>query len=105
MLKLINGLLAAACFVILASDVLAAAHDLELRHSFVAAPKDKIGLREAISIAEARVDGRAIDANLVNFGDDDQWDVKVASGGRYLRVWIDASNGKATVALPPQGSR
>ena len=105
MLKLINGLLAAACFVILGSDVLAATHDLELRHSFVAAPKDKIGLREAVSIAEARVDGRAVDVNLVNFGEDDQWDVKVASGNRYLHVWVDASSGRFTIAQPPQGSR
>ena len=106
MLKLVNGLLAAACFVILGSDVLAATHELELRHAFGAIPKDKIGLTEAVSIAEARVDGRALDANLVRFAGEDSWNVDVLSKGAHVHVSIDAHTGAVDIVEPwPQGAR
>lgn len=106
MLKLINSLLAAACFVILASDVLAATHELQLKHDFGATPKDKIGLSEAVSIAEGRVDGRAVDADLVRLAGIDTWNVDVMANGEHVRVSIDARNGAVDIERPlPQGAR
>ncbi|MBI1210433.1 MAG: hypothetical protein GC190_03140 [Alphaproteobacteria bacterium] len=106
MLKLVNALLAAGCFVILGSDVLAATHELELTHSFDARSRDKIGLREAVSIAEDRADGRAVDANLTRFAGVDSWNVDVLSNGRHVHVSIDARNGTVDVARSlPQGAR
>jgi uncharacterized membrane protein YkoI len=106
MLKLVNGLLAAVCFLILASDVLAATHELELKRSLTAPSQDKVGLREAISIAEGRVGGRAVDANLSRFAGVDSWNVDVMSGGYHAHVSVDARNGAVDVERPlPQGSR
>jgi uncharacterized membrane protein YkoI len=106
MLKLINGLLGAACFVILGSDVLAATHELELRHAFGAAPQDKIGLPEAVSIAETRVDGRAVDAALIRFAGEDSWSVDVLAKGAHVHVSIDARTGAVDVVEPwPWGVR
>lgn len=103
MLRLVNGVLGVVCFVILASNVLAASHDLKLLREFGAAPKDKIGLSDAVSIAESRVDGRAVDAKLVAFGGHDAWDVEVLAAGTKLRVWVDARNGD--VATPSAQSK
>lgn len=98
MWKLINGLLGALCFVVLASDVLAATHELELRRAFFTPSKDKIGLAQAISIAESRADGRALDANLVRAaGGEDAWDVDVLSQGRHVHVSVDARTGAVDV--------
>ena len=106
MLKLINVLLGAACFVILASDVMAASHELDLMTSFSAPSKDRVGLREAISIAEDRTDGRAVDANLSHFAGVDVWNVDVMANGRHVYVSIDARNGAADIAQSsPQASR
>jgi len=93
MLRLVNGLLGAACFVILASDVLAATHQLELKHAFGAMPNDRVGLREAISIAESRANGRAVDATLVRFAGEDSWSVDVATHGTHVHVSVDARTG------------
>jgi uncharacterized membrane protein YkoI len=106
MLKLINVVLGAACFVILASDVMAASHELDLMKSFSAPSADKIGLHEAVSIAEDRTDGRAVDANLSRFAGVDVWNVDVMSNGRHIYVSIDARNGAADIAQSlPQASR
>ena len=106
MLKLINVLLGIACFVILASDVTAATRELELKQSFAAPPHDKIGLREAISIAEDRVEGRAVDANLTRFAGVDCWTVDVLSHGQHVYVSIDARNGAVDVVrTSSQGGR
>lgn len=101
MLKLVNAALAITCFVVLASDVLAATHELELKRSFAAPSKDKIGLREAISIAEDRGQGRAIDANLSRIAQMDIWNVDVLSNGAHVYVSIDARNGAVDVVKPP----
>jgi len=98
MLRLINILLGMFCLTVLASDVLAATRELELKRNFGAAPHDKIGMAEAISIAEDRTGGRALDASLVKFSGANYWDVDVLSRGRSLHVSIDAHTGSADVA-------
>ena len=105
MLKLVNRVLGAVCLLILASNVLAAGRDLKLLREFGAASKDKIGLRDAVSIAESRLDGCAVDAKLVALGGHDAWDVEVLADGAKLRVWIDARNGDVDATEPSAPGR
>jgi len=100
MLKFINGFLGAACFVILTSDVLAATHQLEMKRSFAALPKDRVGLREAISIAESRANGRAVGATRVRFAGEESWSIDVLAKGRHVHVTVDTATGAADFATP-----
>lgn len=97
MWKLVNGLLAALCFVVLGSDVLAATHELELKRALGASPSYKVGLAQAISIAESRAGGHALDAHLVKQAGETDWQVEVLSRGRHVRVSIDARSGAVDV--------
>lgn len=100
MLKLVNAALAVICLVILASDVLAATQEFQLKQSLAAPSRDWVGLREAISIAEDRGHGRALDANLSRTAQVDVWNVDVLSNGRHVHVSIDARNGVVDVVKP-----
>jgi uncharacterized membrane protein YkoI len=97
MWKLINGLLAALCFVVLASDVLAATHELELKRAFGAPRRYKVGLAQAISMAESRAGGHALDAHLLQHAGGTDWQVEVLSRGRHVLVSVNARSGAVDV--------
>ena len=100
MLKLINGIVGVACFAILGSDVLAATQDYKLHRELSMVSAYKVGLNEAVSIAETRVNGRAVDVHLVSFAGRDAWDIDVMNGERKIVVWVDACNGNVDITAP-----